>query len=150
MLSFVGTLPGYEAWTGTVSLTPGVNDGAEENPDFDPYSNVLEYQLGGDPLAFDGDLVATSGDATHLIFTFERFNASETDSTLTFQWGTGLAIWNDVVVDFDGGTDGNGVEVIVEEGLGASGPEYDAVTVRLPKSLELSGRLFGRLQGTRP
>lgn len=147
VLEFTGTLPGYIDWTGTSGLTAGLNDGAEQNPDTDPYNNVLEYQLGGTPLAFDGDLVTSSTTATHLVFTFERFDASETDTTLSFRWGTGLATWN--TVPLIPGTDGNGVVVTVTED-GGSSSDYDLIEIRLPKSNFVGGKLFGQLQATRP
>jgi hypothetical protein len=94
--------------------------------------------------------VQTSSDATHLIFTFERSDLSEGDSALVFQWGTDLTTWNAVAIGATGATDANGVEVTVGEDLGASGADYDAITVKVPKSLAASGRLFGRLRGTQP
>jgi hypothetical protein len=141
---------GFAGWAGDNGLTAGVNDGVNENPDQDNYDNLLEYQLGGDPLDSENDLVQTSVDATHLIFTFERSDPSEADSALAFQWSTGLGTWNSVLIGATGATDSNGVEVTVGEDLGASGVAYDAITVKVPKSLAPTGRLFGRLQGTQP
>jgi hypothetical protein len=142
--------PGFAGWAGANGLTAGVNDGVNDNPDLDNYANLLEYQLGGNPLASENDLVQTSGNATHLIFTFERSDLSEADSALAFQWSTGLGTWNSVLIGATGATDSNGVQVTVGEDLGASGVAYDAITVKVPKSLAPSGRLFGRLQGTQP
>ncbi len=150
VLSFIGTLVGFDAWKGAAGLTPGEDDGEEDNPDFDDYANVLEYQLNGDPLAFENGLVQTGEDATHLVLTFERYDLSESDTTLLLQWGTDVEVWNDVLIGAESATDADGVEVIVEEDLGASGPEYDAITVRVPKSLAQDGKLFVRLNGTRP
>ena len=150
MLSFLGTVPGYVAWAGTSGLTTGVNDGPEQNPESDPYSNVLEYQLGGNPLAFDGDLVTATSNATHLILTFERFDASETDSTLNFRWGTDLANWNTVVVGATtSGPNANGVIVTVTEDGGTTA-DYDLIQIQLPKTNSVGGKLFGQLQGTQP
>ena len=150
VLGFVGTLPGYTAWSGAAGLTAGVNDGAEDNPESDPYHNLLEYQLGGNPLAFDGDLVTSSETATELVFTFERFDASENDSTLNFRWGNGLATWNTVPIGTgDSGPDGNGVVVDVTED-GGSSADFDLIEVRLPKANAAGGRLFGQLHGSYP
>jgi Bacterial TSP3 repeat len=148
-LAFIGTLPGYTAWTGTEGLTVGLNDGEEQNPDFDGFNNILEYQLGGDPLGFNGGLVTATENlaGTHLVFTFERFDASETDSTMTFRWGTSLATWNSVPLV--SGTDGNGVIVTVTEDGGATA-DYDLIEVQVPKANAASGRLFGQVRGTRP
>lgn len=150
VLSFVGTVVGFDAWKAAAGLTPGEDDGEEDNPDFDDLANVLEYQLNGNPLGFESDLVQTTEDETHLVLTFERYDLSESDTTLTLQWGTVLESWNDVVIGAASATDADGVEVIVEEDLGASGADYDAVTVRVPKSLAQNGKLFVRLKGTLP
>jgi hypothetical protein len=73
-------------WALANALIPNVNDGASDSPDNDLFANVLEYQLGGKPLAFDGDLVtvAESGDETSLLFTFDRLVESLADTTLNF------------------------------------------------------------------
>jgi hypothetical protein len=147
VLSFLGTVSGYAAWSTSAGLTAGVNDGAEDNPEFDGFDNVLEYQLGGDPLAFDGDLVAATQNATHLIFTFDRFNDSETDSTLAFRWSTNLAVWT--TVPLVNGTDGNGVIVTITDNGGATA-DYDLIEVRVPKANAAGGKLFGQVQGTQP
>ncbi len=150
ILSFTGTLPGYVAWAGTSGLTAGVNDGPEQNPEGDAYGNVLEYQLGGNPLAFDGDLVAATQTSTHLVFTFERFDASENDSTLNFRWGADLATWNTVAVGAtSSGPDANGVVVTVTED-GGSSADYDLIQIQLPKTNAVGGKLFGQLQGSQP
>lgn len=150
VLSFIGTLPGFVAWAGSAGLTAGINDGAEQNPEGDAYANVLEYQLGGSPLVFDGDLVTATQNATYLIFTFERFDASENDSTLSFRWGADLGAWNTVPIGmFSSGPDANGVIVTVTED-GGSSADYDLIQIQLPKSKALGGKLFGRLQGTQP
>ncbi|MCW1923412.1 hypothetical protein OKA05_12675 [Luteolibacter arcticus] len=150
VLSFLGTVPGYVAWAGTSGLTTGLNEGAEQNPEFDSYSNVLEYQLGGRPLAFDGDLVTATSSTTHMILTFDRFDASETDTTLNFRWGTNLATWNTVAVGAaSSGPDANGVIITVTEDGGATS-DYDLIEIQLPKSNAVGGKLFGQLQGTQP
>jgi hypothetical protein len=142
--------PGYAGWAAANGLTLGVNDGAENNPDNDGYANVLEYQLNGDPLASDGNLVTATENATHLIFTFERSDLSETDSTLNFRWGSTLAAWNTVVIGAtSSGPNANGVVVTVTEDAGASA-DYDLIQVQLPKSNEVDGKLFGRLRGSQP
>lgn len=142
----------YNNWKGDNGLTVGVNDNPEQNPDFDPYPNVLEYQLGGDPLAFENDLWSfdASSDPDHVIFTFERYDPSENDSTLSFAWSTDLVNWNLVPIGPESSVpDANGVVVSVTED-GGSGVDYDRIVVELPKSNAVNGSLFGLLQGTRP
>lgn len=140
---------GYDGWASLNALPPA-SSGPEQNPDGDPFENVLEYQLGGNPLAFDGDLVTATEDATHLIFTFERYDLSETDTTLNFRWSTDLSNWNTVLIGaVSSPANANGVTVNVTEG-GGSNADYDLVVVRLPKTNAVGGKLFGQLQGTRP
>jgi hypothetical protein len=147
VLSFLGTVSGYASWATSAGLLEGLNDDPEQNPELDGFNNLLEYQLGGDPLAFDGDLVTVTRNATHLIFTFDRSNASESDSTLVFRWGTNLAAWD--TVPLVNGTDGNGVVVTVSDD-GGSTPDYDRIEVRLPLANAVGGKLFGQLLGTQP
>jgi len=147
VLSFVGGL-GYSGWASNAGLTTGVNDGATQNADNDSFANVLEYQLNGNPLTFDGNLVTRSEDATHLIFTFQRYDLSEGDTTLNFRWGGDLSSWNSVPIGAtSSGPDANGVVVTVTED-GGSGGDYDLIEVKLPKSNAAGGKLFGQLQGS--
>lgn len=146
VLSYVAGL-GYSGWASNAGLTAGVNDGATQNADNDPFANVLEYQLHGNPLGFDGNLVARTEDSTHLIFTFQRYDLSEGDTTLNFRWGGDLASWNSVAIGASSsGPDANGVVVTVTEDGGANS-DYDLIEVKLPKSNALGGKLFGQLQG---
>ncbi len=150
VLSFVGEVVGYDAWAATAGLTPGANDGALDNPDSDGYPNLLEYQLGGDPLAAEAALVTTTRDATHLVFTFERRDLSEADSSLTFRWSTALSTWNEVAVGAtSSGPDANGVTVTVTED-GGSSADFDLIEIRVPLTNAVNGRLFGQLRGSQP
>lgn len=153
ILSVIAPAGGYGDWLasgGGSGLTPGFNDGAEQDAEGDAFANVLEYVLGGDPLAFDGDLVEVTEDATNLVFRFDRSNSSEADTTLVFQWGTGLAAWSDVTIGASSsGPDADGVTVDITEGGGATA-DYDRVVVTVPKTNEVAGKLFGRLQATQP
>jgi hypothetical protein len=148
VLSFTGFIAGFGGWTTDNELTGGVDDGVNDNPDSDSFDNLLEYQLGGDPLLAD-NLIDSSFDANSLTLTFERFDTSETDSTLTFRWSTDLENWNDVIVGAaSSGPDANGVVVTITEDGGASGADYDAVIVELPTTNAVGGKLFGHLVGT--
>lgn len=146
VLSFVGTL-GYSGWASTAGLTAGVNDGATQNADNDSFANLLEYQLHGNPLASDGSLVTRTENATHLIFTFQRYDLSEGDTTLNFRWTGNLSTWNSVPIGaVSSGPDSNGVVVTVTED-GGSSSDYDLIEVKLPKANAVGGKLFGQLQG---
>lgn len=146
-LSFIGTL-GYAGWASTSGLTVGLNDGPDANPDNDSCANVLEYQLHGNPLAFDGNLVTRTEDAAHLIFTFQRYDLSEGDTLLAFRWTTDLSTWNSVPVGAtSSGPDAHGVTVEVTED-GGSSADYDLIVVKLPKANAVGGKLFGHLAGS--
>ncbi len=142
----------YNNWKEDNGLTAGVNDGVPQNPDLDDYPNVLEYQLGGDPLAFENDLYTFDQDSesSNLVVTFERYDPSEEDSTLSFAWSTDLRNWNGVPIGTDSSEpDADGVTVTVTED-GGSTTDYDLIIVELPISNAEDGRLFVQLRGTRP
>ncbi len=133
----------YYAWAIANGLVLNANASTNNNPDNDSFANVLEYQLGGNPLAFDDGLVTVANDLTKLVFTFDRSDQSLADTTLSFRWSTDLANWNIVPIDTDGSAaDENGVVVTVTPGAGS-----DRIEVEVPKSNENSGKLFGQLGG---
>lgn len=150
VLSFAGTVPGYVTWASNSGLTTGVNDGATQDPDHDAYANIIEYQLGGNPLASGQSLVKKTETPTHMVFTFERSDASENDTQLRFLWGTDLTAWNTVAVGAtSSGPDAEGVIVTVTENGGATN-DYDLVEIQLPKTNSVGGKLFGRIEGIKP
>lgn len=129
----------YLSWAAANGLTTGVNDGAGQDPDNDGVSNMLEFVLGGNPLASStGILPALTMTPTNFIFNFTRSDESEAEVALTFQSGTNLSSWAGVAV----GAVSAGVVTIVENG---SAP--DSITVTIPKGSNT--KLFGRLQGVK-
>jgi hypothetical protein len=137
----------YDSWAIGAGLTPNANDGAGQNPENDPFANILEYQLGGNPLAFDGDLLTSTDNGTSLIFTFDRSDISEGDSTLIFRWSTNLATWNLVPIGAtSSAANGDGVIVTVTEDGGTTS-NYDLIKVEVPKTNAVGGKLFGQLEG---
>ncbi|MEP4079183.1 lamin tail domain-containing protein [Haloferula sp.] len=150
----LGSSDAYDSWASSEGLAFGVNDGPEDDAENggtgDGIANVLEFILGGDPLAVDPSILPdVSIDATDFIFTFNRSDDSEGITTVTFQWSTDLSFpgENDVTIGtVDSGPDGNGVTVTVVEN--AASP--DTVTVRVPKTNAPDGSMQGRLQGSRP
>lgn len=130
----------YSDWADLKGLNSS-NNGPAQDPDGDGIANALEFALGGNPLASDTSrLPVITTDATHFIFTFSRTDESEAEVLLTFQYGSDLEGWNDLVI---GAADFGNVSVL-ENGAAA-----DTVTVTLPKSLALDGKLFGRLKATK-
>ncbi|MCF7818492.1 MAG: hypothetical protein K9M54_11490 [Kiritimatiellales bacterium] len=56
IVALEGLLPGYGNWAANALLTAGVNDGLLDDVEAgggDGFNNLLEYALGGDPLAYD-------------------------------------------------------------------------------------------------
>ncbi|MEO5916252.1 MAG: autotransporter-associated beta strand repeat-containing protein [Luteolibacter sp.] len=147
-LTAVGTP--YTNWADSKGLdgTAGRNPAFNADPDFDGVANGLEWILGGDPLAQDGGtLVTATGSGTNgLTLTFTREEASLGNATLIVQWDDNLdGIWTDVPVVQAGGSYANGVTVAVNQ---TATP--DAVTVHIPASNAVDGKVFARLRATLP
>ncbi len=134
---------GYANW---LTLHSTITDpAAGADPENDGIENVLEYVLNGNPMASDPsifpDLNVTS---TSFVFTFDRLDDSETDTAQTFQYGTTLGAWTEVMIGAaPSGPDVNGVTVGVVE----NGSAPDNITVTVPKGPNT--KLFGRLQAVK-
>ncbi len=135
----------YADWAAANGLTAGVNDGPLDDPDMDGIANLLEFVLGGNPLAADTSILpAAEVTETDFVFTFNR-SAASTETPQTFQWSTDLATWNDVTIGAtSSGPDGNGVTVTV------AGGDPNAITVTVPRTNAADGLLFGRLRVQAP
>ncbi|MBN8457587.1 MAG: autotransporter-associated beta strand repeat-containing protein [Verrucomicrobia bacterium] len=130
---------GYDSWA-TASGLDGTNNGRGMDPDGDGVANLLEYYLGGDPLDNDGTILPQPQvTATHLVFTFNRSDAAAAEAaTQEFQYGSTLVGWTGRSIAPATYPDGTVIEV-VDNG------ETDAITVRIPRGLEVAGKIFGRL-----
>lgn len=139
----------YLDWAASKGLdgSPGKDPAFDSDPEGDGLANGLEWILGGDPLAEDGaSLVTMTGDGnTGLTLSFNRDEASIGAANLIVQWSADLGTWTDVPVEQAGGSYPNGVTVTVDEI-----PAPDAVTVFIPASNGLDGRLFARLKAIAP
>jgi hypothetical protein len=71
---------------------------------------------------------------TDLVLSYQRSDASEADTTQTGQWSTNLTDWNDIA------------PVQVNENAAAP----DDMTISIPLTNAVGGKLFGRLQVTKP
>jgi fibronectin-binding autotransporter adhesin len=142
MVSVATGPAGYAGWASLKGLTAGVNDGANQDPDGDGISNLLEYVLGGEPIgagASNTSILPTQTlDATNLTLAFKRSDLSELDTTQTVQISTGLGTWTDFATV--GATSAGAVTVA--EG---TDPAPDTVSVAIPRSNALNGKLFARL-----
>ncbi len=150
LIAAEGSTPsqGFSSWAEANGLTAGVNDGPTQDPDNDSIPNLLEYVLGGNPLAANrGILPVATVTPTNFVFTFTRSDASESDAPQTFQWSTGLQTWNDVAIGAaSSGPDAQGATVTVVENAEAA----DQITVTVPRTNAASGRIFGRLRVQTP
>lgn len=131
----------FIVWAGTNGLT-AANNGPLQDPDHDGLTNLLEFVLGGNPLTSSQVEAPVQGlDPSMLHFYFLRSTQSKQDTNVTVQWGTNLGTWNDIVIpDADLG-DG-----VVQ--INTSNPAFDNITVNIPRSNAVNGKLFVRLKAT--
>ena len=130
----------YVGWIESFTPNPLLPDDASKlptaDPDGDGIANLMEYVLaGGNPVVPSLSIlptVASVGD--DLVLSYTRNDESEADTTQVGQWTTDLTIWNDVV------------PVVVNE----NGALADDMTVTVPKSNAVNGKLFLRLKVTMP
>ena len=142
---------GYAGWIDDFGLAVADQDPTDD-PDNDGMDNLLEFVLNGNPSISDPsnlpDLVVT---ATDFEFTFQRRDDSVSpETTQTFQWGTTLATWpGSAVIPATSGSVG-AATITVSAGTPDDGVT-DTVKISIPKTQDGgSGKLFGRLQVTKP
>jgi hypothetical protein len=141
----------YDTWATGFGLS-GLNTGFEVDFDKDGLDNGLEFVLGGDPTLNDVPSKAPvqTIDASDLILTFKRADASIAGTTLSAEWDVDLAgTWTSVAITRT--TDGNdtlanGVNVAVV----THGAQPDDITVRIPRANAVGDKLFGRIKATQP
>jgi hypothetical protein len=141
----------YDTWATGFGLS-GLDAGFEVDFDKDGLDNGLEFVLGGDPTLNDVPSKAPvqTIDASDLILTFKRADASIAGTTLSAEWDVDLAgTWTSVAITRT--TDGNdtlanGVNVAVV----THGAQPDDITVRIPRANAVGDKLFGRIKATQP
>jgi autotransporter-associated beta strand protein len=130
----------YVSWIDSFTPNPLLPDDASKlptaDPDGDSIANLMEYVLaGGNPVVPSLSIlptVASVGD--NLVLSYTRNDESEADTTQVGQWTTNLTTWNDVT------------PVVVNE----NGALADDMTVTVPKSNAVNGKLFLRLKVIMP
>ena len=145
----VGVDPaGFSGWAAGFPFTVGVNDGENDDADGDGIVNLLEYVLGGIPVgagAVDTSILPTQDlTSDDLEFTFLRSDLSESDVTLKVQWSDSLGVWNDFATI--GAGDALPAVDVTED---SPNPDFDTVTVTIPRNTTMSGKLFVRLQAVK-
>ena len=139
----------FEAWASAKGLngTPGKENGLTDDPDKDGMENLTEFYLDGNPLASDSSILPTlSLDQDYITLTFHRRDDAEASmTTQVAQYGANLTAWANATITAATSTDPNGVIVTVVENDAAA----DLITVKVPRTFNVSGKLFGRLQLTK-
>ena len=100
------------------------------DPDSDGITNLMEFVLGGSPVVSSQSILpalATVG--SDLILSYQRSDESESVTTQVGQWSADLTNWNDVT------------PVLVNENAASA----DDMSINVPKSNEMNGKLFLRL-----
>ena len=141
VVTFTAPATGFTSWAASKGLTAS-NNGTTQDPDHDGTSNLLEYVLGGNPLASDSTSTqpVQSSDSNNVYYTFNRSVDSKADTTQKVQWSTDLATWHDIAV---GSASSSGITVTPH----GSSPE--TVSVAIPRTNAAGGRLFVRLSVTK-
>lgn len=137
----------FETWALTF---PALDTSAKRlptaDPDNDGMNNLTEFVLNGNPGASDSSTVAptlnTSGST--FVFGFKRRDDSVSTTTLRFEYGGNLSTWTSAAINASGGVSGNATVTINETG------DPDIISVSIPKTQAVGGKLFGRLKVTSP
>jgi VCBS repeat-containing protein len=141
----VNPLERFNPWLGEYGLIAGPGD----DSDGDSISNGIEYVIGGNPAnrpdadllptleLVSADLSGNPGMRDYLLFRYRRTDQANTDpsATIKTEWGTDLAgSWTNA---------SETPQVVIEEVPDGVGVER--VKVYIPRSLEVNGCLFARL-----
>ncbi|MCH7228853.1 Ig-like domain-containing protein [Haloferula sp. A504] len=126
----------YATWSGGAPANGDANG--------DGVANAVAYALGAADVNENAiSLLPTfaydnSGSPIYLVFTFNRDDAAEADSTteISVEYGSDLAGWTTAVDSVDG--------VVITE----TGSDPTNVQVKIPASLAVGGKLFARLKVT--
>jgi hypothetical protein len=126
----------FESWTsnGAQGLTPGVNDSPTADPDGDGISNLMEFALGGAPMASSQTILPTlTKSAGDFVFEYDSSAGALASIIEVVEYGSDLSGWTPVAVP----TTSAGIVTITP-----SGPT-DHVTVTIPSQ---GTQIFVRLK----
>lgn len=137
VLSVSSATGSYGSWESTHGIAGA---GAAADSDNDGISNGIEFVLGGDPSGPNSDsnalLPTVTLDGTYMNFVYRRTDASASSNPFV-EYGSALGGWTAAQNGI------NGVIITVDESFYDS--TTDRVTVRIPRSLGVAGKLFARL-----
>ncbi len=141
-----GSASAYNTWANTTHGLSGANAAFDFDFDNDGLDNGMEWILGGIPTSGTTSVSpsATRDNSNNLILTFTREEDAIGETVLTLEYGSDLTNWTPFVIDADGGTDANGVTVAINQ---TASP--DAVTVTIPVSQSVAGKIFSRLKAVK-
>jgi fibronectin-binding autotransporter adhesin len=139
--SLVVTTAGGSAYDSWASANGIAGAGADADSDGDGIDNGIEFIIGGDPSGPGSDsnalLPTLTTDANYLNFAFRRTDAAAAYDPYV-QYGSTLAGWTEA----QGGVGG----VIISEDNDFFGTGIDRVTVKIPRTLAVGGKLFAQLR----
>jgi autotransporter-associated beta strand protein len=139
-IKLTSTADPYELWAETNGVEAVTVD---TDSDGDGISNGIEFVLGGDPSGpnsnSNGLLPTVTADASHLIFTFRRTDASTAFAPYV-QYGSSLSNWTPAVHNAPVESP---VSITTENDAIEAG--IDRVTVKIPRALANGNRVFARL-----
>ncbi len=145
------SVPGSDAYVSWINGFSVSDPAAGADPDKDGMANLLEFVLNGNPSTSDTSILpALNVTSTAFEFTFQRRDDSlSPQTTQTFQYGTNLTGWTDIVIPAASGSVGLAT-VTVSAGV-PSNSVTDTVMISIPKTeAGATGKLFGRLKVTKP
>jgi hypothetical protein len=115
-------------------LSPWINDGPLDDPDFDGIHNLMEFVLGGQPMnPLQSILPVMAINGGNIVFEYKRSNASSPSIIEEVEYSENLASWTSIPV-----TPAGGGAVVITPGSPA-----DQVTVTIPVG---TGKRFVRLR----
>ena len=148
-LTYAPSASAYDQWATVTYGLSGGNAAFDFDYDNDGLDNGLEWILGGNPTTSSTTKapVASRNLAGDLVLTFTREETSISESTLKVLIGTDLTTWpkEATVGATTSGPDANGVTVSIND---ATTP--DTVTVTIPATNAVSGKIFARVKATKP
>ncbi|RYD21987.1 MAG: hypothetical protein EOP88_09500 [Verrucomicrobiaceae bacterium] len=138
-----GAASGFDSWIANYPTLPVGQRGPNADFDADGLSNLLEYTLGGSPVASDAASIMPVGNRSgaNFVVTFKRSDASEADTVQTVQYGNDIVGWTNIAV---GASPGSGMVSIAENSPTA---DFDTVTVTIPTAG--ATKFFARLRVTK-
>ncbi len=150
-VSFVGQgaapASNYETWAMTF---PGLDTEAKRLPtadsDNDNFTNLVEFVFNGNPGVSSQAVTPTlNASGANFVFDFTRRDDSKTEASVTFQYSSNLVGWTNLAIPAVTGPSG-AATVTVNPGDAVT----DTISIALPKTEAVGGKLFGRLKVTQP